>query len=285
MFRLQATMIRASAIALGFAIIGPATAFADTHPMPQGEKLPNGRCKFNTTNCAGKGVHNGTDLFAPVGTIVKSMCPGKVKYNNTAITAKRTIWHTFLVIEHQCKNGNYVGYYGHIDSNIRVGQSVSEGQNIGKLRDWGNNTHLHMSLSPTLYTSGWGYTSTIKDFVDFELILADAQKKITPQIRKPNAPRLRTTQQKTSNVGLFWDKNPNGSNYRVQVAPVNNRWSAEDGFSDPIVNSTKVAPAGSRYMGYAWRNAPSGTYQYTVRVNIEGVGYSKFAIPKTFTVK
>jgi len=258
-------------------------AYADTHPLPEGTKLANGQCDFMSKSCARTGYHTGTDLMAKAGTAVKSMCPGSIVYNNTDTSRGRNIMDAFLVIKHKCDRSEFYGYYGHIDSNLRIGQSVSEGQVLGRLKDWGSNSHLHMGLSKSKYSSGWGYRSSIGDYVNFETVLGVSTEKPEPVVRKPRAPRLRTTRQKTRNVGVFWDKNPDGTNYRVQIARVDTTWDADEGFSKTVVNATNVSPAG-RYMGYAWRNAPAGEYQYTVRVNIDGVGFSKFAIPKTFTV-
>jgi hypothetical protein len=115
-----------------------------THPFSNGNTLPNGRCSFGTTNCAGGGKHHlGVDLMGKKDSKVVSMCPGTVKHNNTQT---RDIWNSKVIIKHDCNGKTVYGIYGHILSYLSPEDSILLGETVGTLKDDGNNSHLHMGL-------------------------------------------------------------------------------------------------------------------------------------------
>jgi murein DD-endopeptidase MepM/ murein hydrolase activator NlpD len=121
-----------------------------------------GNCHFGET-CAlnAPQKHTGVDYMNLAGTQVSATCAGTVKY---AFTSNTGIWDRFTIIEHKNCGGyaTLYGYYGHINPNVKVGDSVSRGQIIGSIADWPvNNSHLHFGLSTQLLLNGWGYQSGV----------------------------------------------------------------------------------------------------------------------------
>ncbi len=99
--------------------------------------------------------HLGVDFAAGAGAAVTAICDGTVVYNNTSQT---TIGSAVVMVEHDCPQplGMVYGYYGHVQSILLTGESVAAGSNIGFVRDWGGNSHLHLGLSTRLYEADWG---------------------------------------------------------------------------------------------------------------------------------
>lgn len=259
-------------------------AFAQTHPIPSGKKLAHEKCDFGSSKCAGTKaypIHVGTDYMAPVGKAVKAICDGKVRYD---VSRTNDVRNSLLIIEHDCPTGKIYGYYGHLNSSVKG--NVKEGQTIGKLRTYGtNNSHLHMGISKQYTTRKWGYQKNTNAFMDFETFLKNAKKASTSPSR-PNPPILRRVAQTTDTVALTWTAITGGTNYRIQIAKRGTSWSPENGFRRTVVNDTKVRYGkNKRYVGYQWRKAAPGDYQYTVRGNIAGKGHSVFSKPKQFRVK
>jgi hypothetical protein len=50
-------------------------------------------------------------------------------------------------------------YYGHVQSVLLTGESVSAGSNIGTVREWPGNAHLHLGMSTRLQEESWGVVS------------------------------------------------------------------------------------------------------------------------------
>jgi hypothetical protein len=102
------------------------------------------------------GVHVGIDISVPAQKPVYSICDGEVKYNNTW----KSYWNSFLVVKHNCSGRTVYGYYGHVTSSLKVGNSVKAGQSIATIRhDSGYSDHLHFATSTSLKTSNWGYVT------------------------------------------------------------------------------------------------------------------------------
>lgn len=99
--------------------------------------------------------HLGVDLRASADTIVLSHVRGEVITNRT----DRSVDQAYLVI--RASNGDE-HVFGHISSNLRVGAEVRAGQEIGRVRDWGRNSHLHWGVNGSGVSQavqgdwGWG---------------------------------------------------------------------------------------------------------------------------------
>jgi murein DD-endopeptidase MepM/ murein hydrolase activator NlpD len=86
--------------------------------------------------------HKGIDITVPIGTWVSAAADGKVTFTGSRLRH----YGRAIYISH--KNG-YVTHYGHLSEiKVRVGQTVSAGQYIGKSGDSGIVTgpHLHFTL-------------------------------------------------------------------------------------------------------------------------------------------
>ena len=111
--------------------------------LTDGEGKP--KCYFRAKNrCAGSlPIHVGVDLMINAGHPVYSMCNGRVHSDHT----NRGVDNSFLIVEHNCNGSLYYGYYGHISSELETNASVSAGDKIGKVKNDGNNSHLHMAIA------------------------------------------------------------------------------------------------------------------------------------------
>lgn len=97
-------------------------------------------------------MHEGLDIAGSVGTPVVAAGGGVVTVRNAGGTGPGTGYDPegygdYVYIRHP--NGTYT-LYGHLDSiNVREGQSVSQGQQIGTLGNTGGSTgpHLHFEVS------------------------------------------------------------------------------------------------------------------------------------------
>jgi Peptidase family M23 len=99
--------------------------------------------------------HLGVDYAAAAGTAVTAICDGTVVSNNSS---HADIVSAVVVIEHECAQplGTVYGYYGHVQSDLLPGESVSAGSSVGAVRDWAGNTHLHLGLNTRLLEENWG---------------------------------------------------------------------------------------------------------------------------------
>lgn len=113
--------------------------------------------------------HNGSDLIFSVGTAVYSIGSGKVTRKSGP--EERSGWgigNYALVIRHSSKSGDFLAVYGHIQTPLREGDSVTAGQQIGTIsvyKETVNNqivsrtAHLHFGIFPSTRgfpLSGWG---------------------------------------------------------------------------------------------------------------------------------
>ena len=99
--------------------------------------------------------HLGVDFSTAAGAAVAAICDGTVVFNNTS---QASIGAAVVMVEHDCPQplGTVYGYYGHVQSVLLTGENVAAGTNIGFVRDWGGNSHLHLGLSTRLYEADWG---------------------------------------------------------------------------------------------------------------------------------
>jgi murein DD-endopeptidase MepM/ murein hydrolase activator NlpD len=85
--------------------------------------------------------HTGIDLAAPTGTPIKATLDGRI-----ATTGYSTVYGNYVIITH---DDGYQSLYGHMSYiGVSRGQSVSQGQVIGKVGSTGYSTgsHCHFSL-------------------------------------------------------------------------------------------------------------------------------------------
>ena len=99
--------------------------------------------------------HLGVDFAATPGAPVTAICDGTVVFNNSS---QADLVSAVVMVEHECPQplGTVYGYYGHVHSELLHGVTVTAGGNIGTVRDWGGNTHLHLGLSTRLHEENWG---------------------------------------------------------------------------------------------------------------------------------
>ena len=140
----------------------PTTPVTSSRPLfPLGVRYStNSKCLLGG-DCAGGGgstKHTGVDYAVPSGSEVKAVCDGVVKIARNQSTTPN-IWNRFTIIEHTNCGGyaSLYGYYGHIDSSVSVNQKVRRGDVIGKVGEWGGNSHLHLGFATRYFNSGWGY--------------------------------------------------------------------------------------------------------------------------------
>jgi murein DD-endopeptidase MepM/ murein hydrolase activator NlpD len=98
--------------------------------------------------------HLGADFAAAAGTTVAAICDGTVVFNNTSQAPVAAV----VMVEHDCPQplGMVYGYYGHVQSDLLTGENITAGGNIGTVREWPGNSHLHLGLSTRLYEADWG---------------------------------------------------------------------------------------------------------------------------------
>jgi hypothetical protein len=103
--------------------------------------------------------HTGIDYFASSGSEVKAACDGTIWGQARTLKSTPNIWDRFTIIKHENCGGYSVlyGYYGHIDASVSVNQRVKRGDVIGKIGEWGSNSHLHLGFATKSFDRGWGY--------------------------------------------------------------------------------------------------------------------------------
>jgi hypothetical protein len=122
-------------------------------------------CLFGTACQGGGSQHTGVDYFMDAGSNVKSICDGIVDYSSTNSANLNTIWNSFVIIRYENCGGYQplYAYYGHLNSQVSVGQNIQRGQTIGNLQDQGDNSHLHFGLATVRFSgvprdgTGFGY--------------------------------------------------------------------------------------------------------------------------------
>ena len=93
-------------------------------------------------------VHQGADISAPIGTPVRAIADGKIKYiYNTWQPGDGQTAGNFVQIQHS--NG-LISEYMHLSKigRLRVDQRVSGGENIGETGNSGGNRALHSNAEP-----------------------------------------------------------------------------------------------------------------------------------------
>ncbi len=92
-----------------------------------------------------KDFHGGIDVMARKGTPVFAITDGWLEY---AESAGR---HGGLVLKGQGQHAGYHFTYWHIQpsSKLRQGQQVRKGQLLGRIANWGANSHLHYAVHAT----------------------------------------------------------------------------------------------------------------------------------------
>ncbi len=89
----------------------------------------------------GPDLHRGVDLAAPVGTPVRPILPGRIRFAGSMRGYGNVIW-----IDHR---GGAISVYGHLSQiAIRAGQEVGQGTVIGRTGQSGEVTgpHLHLEV-------------------------------------------------------------------------------------------------------------------------------------------
>lgn len=93
--------------------------------------------------------HNGIDFGHPVGTPIKASKSGKVviaQYDGVPVSG----YGICTIIDHQ--DGTWTLYAHQSEQNVKVGESVKQGQVIGKVGNTGDSTgpHLHFEIRKSL---------------------------------------------------------------------------------------------------------------------------------------
>ncbi|SMF63518.1 Peptidase family M23 [Azospirillum oryzae] len=115
-----------------------------------------------------KAEHAGADYCRDAESPVYAICPGTVMKNYTAETNYNL---KLLVILHNYSGKDFWGHYGHISSDLKIGDRVQGGDVVGKIASSkGNIPHLHFGINArkmyTIYSDkdskgrkyGWGRT-------------------------------------------------------------------------------------------------------------------------------
>lgn len=114
------------------------------------------------------GYHVGADFAAPTGTPVVACMDGKVLEAKEGVSWGGS-YGKAIVIDH---GGGYKAVYGHLSKiEVKAGDKVSEGQQIGLVGSTGNSSGPHLHLEVRI--SPWKYTN--KD-VDPAVIIGGGNK-------------------------------------------------------------------------------------------------------------
>ena len=126
------------------------------------------------------GYHVGADFAAPTGTPVVACSDGKVLEAKEGVSWGAS-YGKAIVIDH---GGGYKAVYAHLSKiEVKAGDKVSEGQQIGLVGSTGNSSgpHLHLEVR----VSPWKYTN--KDVDPAIIIGSDAKMSLSAKI-KANKP-------------------------------------------------------------------------------------------------
>jgi murein DD-endopeptidase MepM/ murein hydrolase activator NlpD len=143
-----------------FAVAAPQTQQAQQTQQPLVSPLASTQLIFGFFDRRFAGFndgleHLGVDLTAAAGAAVAAVCDGTVVSNNTSYTDTVS---AVITLDHDCPPplGRVFAYYGHVQSELSPGTSVPAGSNIGTVREWPGNAHLHLGLSTRLHEEFWG---------------------------------------------------------------------------------------------------------------------------------
>lgn len=87
--------------------------------------------------------HLGADFRAPAGTTVVAPVSGEIVLFNAASSTPAEL--AYLVVRDAATGEEHV--LGHITSTLRRGATVRKGEPIGKIANWGTNSHLHWGFN------------------------------------------------------------------------------------------------------------------------------------------
>ncbi|MCL6261620.1 M23 family metallopeptidase [Aquiflexum sp. TKW24L] len=116
---------------------------------------------FGVPRDGGRRVHEGIDVFAPRGTPITSVSPGRVSRVGVNNLGGKTV---------RVSHEGYSYYYAHLDSQlVQSGQTISIGDTLGTVGNTGNAIstapHLHFGI----YSRGWGAVDPFPFFEEIEL--------------------------------------------------------------------------------------------------------------------
>jgi murein DD-endopeptidase MepM/ murein hydrolase activator NlpD len=100
--------------------------------------------------------HLGKDIAAEIGDVVYAISDGIVTNRSTNGWESTNIG---IVIKHKLNDGTeFLAVYGHIISDLNVGNSVVAGAPFGTVGPHSNGSHLHFGIHPGLSmpASNWG---------------------------------------------------------------------------------------------------------------------------------
>ena len=111
-------------------------------PLPQANNVITSKYGYRTHPVTGKyKLHTGIDLRASKGTNIYAAKAG------TVVTAEySSSWGNYVILSH---GGGYTSLYAHMTKmNVKVGQTVKQGQVIGTVGStgWSTGAHLHFEL-------------------------------------------------------------------------------------------------------------------------------------------
>jgi hypothetical protein len=101
--------------------------------------------------------HIGADIEASTGDPVYPVSFGKVAYKSTS--ADWGVGNAGVVIRHILPDGTtFFALYGHVVSDIRVGECVLPTKSFASIGDWPYGVHLHFGINPgaSMPASNWG---------------------------------------------------------------------------------------------------------------------------------
>lgn len=88
--------------------------------------------------------HLGKDIPAPVGASVYAVSSGEVAVRSLGGWGRGNV---ALIIEHSLNSGiRFFGIYGHIKSDLNVGDEVTPGQKLGSVGPYVYGSHLHFGI-------------------------------------------------------------------------------------------------------------------------------------------
>jgi hypothetical protein len=118
-------------------------------PLPAGTWTESSPFGWRTDPFTGaKSFHTGIDYAAPLGTPVLAIAAGAVTFAGTD-----AIYGGLVIITHQIDGRTIASAYGHMppkEIQVRVGQRLTAGQEIGQVGSQGRSTgpHLHIEVRP-----------------------------------------------------------------------------------------------------------------------------------------